>query len=314
MASTNRLARCVSINAAHASRPGKMSTSNGAPSTFNESSNDPLSGGISDALFEDLTELEDPLFGNISDEFFEDLSAYPAQSVVSDTDMSEEDFFGSVPDALFESITDVEHSMAPKASLLTLPPEIRNMIYDLVYVSPSYIGTHRMVTDSFFHEAAQWRNLGFVTSCRQIYCESANIFYAKNGFEFYYIGPLLQFMEGIGFQRRRLLTKLRFNYLSGSPFIALRYLRSCESLRELSISIRVCQLGSPNSGWLYPVKNIRTSVLTDCSELSFGEARGFGAASDAEAGNLSQAAPKAISTLQQALIKVKEENPLRPFG
>lgn len=297
MSPTNRLAQCVSVNTA-----GNPHISNDAPSTCSKFWDDPLFGGISDTLFE---QLEDPWFENIPDDFFEDLS---------DTDMSGEDYFGSIPDALFESISEREHSVPSKTSFLTLPPEIRNMIYDLVFVSPAYIGTDKMLTKGFFEEAAQWRNLAFARSCRQIYHESAHIFYAKNGFEFWYIGPMLNFMESIGFQGRRLLTRLRFSFLSGSPFVALRYLKSCESLKELSISIRISKLRHKNSWWLYPVKNVHAFVFTDCNELSFGEGRGFGDVSDAEAGELSKLAPDKMSALRQALIQVKAENPLRPSG
>lgn len=104
------------------------------------------------------------------------------------------------------------------------------MIYDLVFVSPAYIGTNGMTNSSFLKDALKWRDLDFAMSCRRVYIVSANVSYTKNGFEFYYIRPFKVFIESIGIERRRPITKLNFNFLKGSPYIMLRYIRSCTNI------------------------------------------------------------------------------------
>lgn len=315
MTPTDRLALCTSVDMASVSIATETVSSDDAQSISSGTSDELLFGGISDELLQDLTALEDPLFGNISDEFFEDIPDDPTLSTIADIDMSEEEFFEDIPNAQFESMSEIGPSISPKPSLLTLPAEIRNTIYDLVFVSPSYIGANHHHRDEFFKEAAKWRNLAFAMACRQIYDESANIFYAKNGFVFFFIGSFLEFMESIGYQRRRLLTRLSFNFDHGSPFVALRYIRSCESLLDLNVSVRVsAESALCGSWWLYPVKNVHALFFTDFNVIEFGEGHIFGDAIGNKAGQLFEVAPKAMVALREALIKVKEENALRPFG
>ncbi|MCJ1465924.1 hypothetical protein MMC07_004543 [Pseudocyphellaria aurata] len=264
-------------------------------------SEDPLFEGIPDVLFEEITmvdELEkEPLFDDIPDEFFDEVPE-PSGTIADDSDL-----FEGIPDAFFDGI-----ATRRGPSFLSLPPEIRNMIYDLVFVSPDYIGTHGMTNSLFFNDVVKWRNLDFAMSCRQIYAESANVFYAKNGFEFYYIRPFKAFMEQIGVERRRLITKLNYNFVKGSPFIVLRYLRSCTNLQQLNISLRVLKTGCQDQGWLYPVRNVKNFIFTDYPKLEFGDARGFGEAHESEARGECKVPPRQRDALFGALLRVKDEN------
>lgn len=265
---------------------------------------DTLFDGVPDSLFEGIAPLEDdPLFGGISDEFFNETmttSALTSPCVNS----NEEDLFGDVPDDLFESIPSPN-----RLSFLSLPPEIRNMVYELVFVSPANIGTNGMTNSCFFQDVVRWRNLDFAMSCRQIYTESGNIFYARNGFEFYYIRPFKEFMESIGVQRRRLITKLNFNFLKGSPFCVLRYIRSCTNMQELNISLRVIKSNCEGQGWwLYPIKNVREFIFTDFDKLELGEASGVGEARDSEARGECRVGAREKNALFTALRKVKNED------
>ena len=73
------------------------------------------------------------------------------------------------------------------------------------------------------------------------------MFYAQKGFKFRSVRPFLGFLEGIGRKGRRTLTKLRFvNTTTGTPFIALRYLKSCENLQKLEIYVK---------GWIADHRN-----------------------------------------------------------
>ncbi|KAI9877625.1 MAG: hypothetical protein M1830_003274 [Pleopsidium flavum] len=190
---------------------------------------------------------------------------------------------------------------------LKLPAEIRNRIYDLVFVSHEYIGANGTLTKAFYHEAAKYRNLAFASACRQIYQESANIFYAKNGFEFFYIRPFLEFLEAIGAKRRKLLTKLKYNYSSGTPFVVLRYLKSCTNLEELEVSARVVMTNRKNSWWAYPLKDAKGFFLGSNPVIEFGGVRKFGKAESVSDEPPSARVHKARRSLAESLVKVKRE-------
>lgn len=276
-------------------------------SSFQNASEDPLLGGIPDSFFEEVTMLEedqDPLFEGIADEFFDEVMPSSTAAKPSCITSSEDDLFGDIEDDLFNSIS------PPRGpSFLSLPPEIRNMIYDLVFVSPAYVGTNGTSNKSFFNDAVKWRNLDFAISCRQVYAESGTIFYSRNGFEFYYIRPFKAFMESIGIEGRRLITKLNFNFLKGSPFCALRYIRSCTNIQQLNISLRVMKPNCESQAWwLYPIKNAKDFLFTEFNKLEFGEASGIGEARDSEARGECMVALREKNALFRALNKVKYED------
>lgn len=185
-----------------------------------------------------------------------------------------------------------------KATLnfLKFPPEIRNNIYDYAFVKHTNIGARkkpsmgpkggyhgkpRARTEEFFKDAASWRNLAFATACRQVYTESSYVFFAGNGFEFFYIRPMLEFFEGIGLRARMLLTKVRFYYgLLGMPFIALRYLKSCQSLRQLDIFLGGQYEPKSTCWWGFPLKEPISFFLGNLTTIDFGEGRRFKAGVD----------------------------------
>lgn len=190
---------------------------------------------------------------------------------------------------------------------LKLPPEIRNRIYDLVFVSPQYIGANGTLTKAFYHDAAKYRHLAFASACRQIYQESANIFYAKNGFEFFYIRPLLEFLEAIGAEGRKLLTKIKFSCTKGTPFIVLRYLKSCTNLQELEVSTRIVMPSRKNSWWAYPLKDAKGFFLGSNRVIEYEEVRGFGKAAAAAEGPDQRRIDGEKDNLTRSLRAVKRE-------
>ena len=192
---------------------------------------------------------------------------------------NEDGLFGDISDDSFNSIS------PPRGpSFLSLLPEIRNVIYDLVFVSLAYVGTNGTTNKLFFNDAVKWQNLDFAMSCQQVYAEAGTIFFSRNGSEFYYIRPFKAFIESISIEGRRLITKLNFKFLKGSPFGVSRYIRSCTNIQQLSISIRVVKPNCKSQGWwLYPIKNAQDFLFTEFNKLEFGEARGIGEARDSEA-------------------------------
>ncbi|MCJ1257788.1 hypothetical protein MMC24_005614 [Lignoscripta atroalba] len=229
----------------------------------------------------------------IDDEFLANKG--PAQNEFEGASPSDNDSFA------------VERSSRTTFPFLKLPPEIRNRCYDLIFVSPKYIGSNGTQTKSFYKDAAKWRNLSFARSCRQIYSESGNIFFARNGFEFYYIRPFLEFLEAIGINRRRLLTKIRYIFSGGRPYVGLRYLRSCTNLQVLEIHIRVVMQNKRNSWWLYSMENAKDFFFTDFRGMVFGTAVGVGkAVGTVESPPLSKIALAKLD-LVHALVKFKNE-------
>lgn len=159
-----------------------------------------------------------------------------------------------------------------KFDFLSLPPEIRNRVYEFVFVSPHYIGTaYGTLTRQFYRDAIRWRNLHFLKACRQIYNESSGIFFARNGFEFSYITTLQHFMRSIGIKHRRLITKLRYFHSAfrGRPFKALRYLRSCENL----IDLEICGIFSYTDKML--LKKASAFFLTEYSTIAWEKCSDF---------------------------------------
>ena len=205
---------------------------------------------------------------------------------------------------------------------LKFPPEIRNNIYDIIFVKPTYIGFKAagvaVQTNTFYKDAAKWRNMAFAISCRQVYDESANIFYANNGFEFFYIRPLHEFLEAIGITKRLLITKLRVHIISESrkgraAFLALRYLGSCQALQSLEIFGRYLDNGL--FSWEFPLKNAKNFFIDGYDEVEFGEAQQFGLDLDTNESppklspNDTQVAIQfSFTGLRSALNRVKQES------
>ena len=164
-------------------------------------------------------------------------------------------------------IADPHRQPESKLPLLKFPPEILNRLYNLVYVSPDYIGGH-----NFYQNARGWRNLSFARSCRQIYDESADIFFAQNGFEFDDDGTCARFLHAIGPRRRRLLQRLRYISYSMSPFPYKQFslIGDCENLQHVDIQIRVLPLAG--ASWIAQrVRDGKKAVFSEDSTIEWEE-------------------------------------------
>lgn len=150
-----------------------------------------------------------------------------------------------------------------------LPPEIRNTIYKMAFITPEYIGKNSATLKNFRKEASKVRHLSFAMTCKQIYEESAGIFFGYNGFSFQDPDLLLRFLQAIGIRNRERLTKLAYihdcsfkweeafshesagdddfdGYLvkedvrsASYAFPALRYLKSCINIQTLDVYLLV---------------------------------------------------------------------------
>lgn len=166
---------------------------------------------------------------------------------------------------------------------LSFPRQIRDTVYGFIFVKPTFIGYETKFTKPFYKDAITWRNLAFAGSCRRIWNESLRVYLNRNGFEFYYIRPFLEFLEKIGIRGRRLLTKLRWHHHKRSqPFIVLRYLRSCTALKTLAVFARVTVEKRKNFWWGVPLLNAKAFFLSNHSKIRFGIAQGFGKGAESD--------------------------------
>ena len=196
------------------------------------------------------------------------------------------------------------------------PREIRDEIYSHVFVKPIRIGAESKFTKPFWRDAIRWRNHSLAGTCRQIWNESLVVYLLRNGFEFYYIRPFLEFLEKIGIRGRRLLTDVRWcHHARSMPFIAIRLLRSCTNLRNLEVFARFRVKERPGFQYRVPLLHARRFFLAGYSRISFGEAKPFGRFGDAEEAipdlclkdETGEYEQRALRTLSENLKKVKWE-------
>ncbi len=150
--------------------------------------------------------------------------------------------------------------------LMRLPPELRNIVYRHIFVSPNGIGAAAIAAPQFFRAARSFVNRNFLLTCRQVYRESAHIFYCENLFAFAYVGAFLTFLKCLSMEQRQLLTKLRLSYAQGNIERALTIIvKDCHHLRGLEIRIRSAEGGPGKWTWnaapiLSPIDVVRGLV------------------------------------------------------
>ena len=157
-------------------------------------------------------------------------------------------------------------------TFLELPPEIRNMIYEFIFVSPQYIGNHCTLSKGFYQDLNKWRNLAFARTCRRIYEESWNVFFAKNGFEFACQRSAVGFLKGIKHERRLSITKIRFVFsTSGFPYEPLVLIDACKNLKVLQVQVRGTSYPDDKSYWIQNLRNAKQLVLGDSTDFEWEE-------------------------------------------
>ncbi|KAI9821712.1 MAG: hypothetical protein M1827_002293 [Pycnora praestabilis] len=126
--------------------------------------------------------------------------------------------------------------------------------------SHEYIGANNTTAASFLVEVKSYYNLNFLLTCRQIYKEASPIFFAMNGFEFYYISSIEKFLKGIGKKNREVLTKIRWTYYDGKILTVLKLLADCEMLNVFDLRLRTTQycFGERKVWWMYPINDALT--------------------------------------------------------
>lgn len=172
-----------------------------------------------------------------------------------------------------------------------MPPEIRNRIYRFAFVKADYIGScSRGVTlaaKEFHAEVTVYRNINFLLSCKLVYDESTDVFYACNGFEFQKVGVLGEFLASIGIENRKKIRKLRLLHFlplqatwalgaGQTAHKALRYLRSCSELKSLEIYACCRPTGSTRLWLAYPFEDALGFLQSKHGAFKYGDPQAGG--------------------------------------
>ena len=162
---------------------------------------------------------------------------------------------------------------------LGLPGELQTMVYHHAFIKEErYIGAAKpgkvMVSTGFKNEARKFRNLNFVLSCRKVYNEARNMFYTHNGFEFYNLNLLADFLEAIGAAHRALIRKVNISYGTNltqpQAFKKLRYLLSCISTQSLELEARFLPVDYEHSWCCVRVLNAHDLFFGMATEVFWG--------------------------------------------
>jgi hypothetical protein len=131
----------------------------------------------------------------------------------------------------------------PKAGFLTLPPEIRNMIYKYLLVldksisMSGYALTQREARlNNGLPESAQ-KTLGIARTCKQIHDETLPIYFGMKEFEFYSTDDIGKYLRYLSKDRRQLLRKIKFTYIGWAQYETFALLGVCLNLETLRIGL-----------------------------------------------------------------------------
>lgn len=114
---------------------------------------------------------------------------------------------------------------------LPFPPEIRNRIYRFLLAHERVPAT--MLRWSIKPPGAS--PLAILQVSKQTYLEAFHIFYQDGCIHFNNVDELYNFLKNIGYARRQQLTTLEFYWRGEKPQRAFRLLKTCKSLRSLTI-------------------------------------------------------------------------------
>ena len=180
-------------------------------------------------------------------------------------------------------------TMPDTFDFLGLPGEVQTIVYHHAFVKEgSYIGVGRpgkvMNSTGFKNEARRFRNLNFLLTCRKVYNEASHIFYADNGFEFYNINVLAEFLEAIGAAHRSLITRVRIHYSTQhaqwQAFKKFRYLLSCISVQSLDLDARFTPVDHRDVWCSIPIINAHQLFLGSDTEVLWGNLEDCGQGCD----------------------------------
>lgn len=147
-----------------------------------------------------------------------------------------------------------------KFKFLELPPEVRNMIYDLLFVrkdskvtfSPTkrsdqgngsvsdLVGTWMWTKNGLNRNRQDWyvKGLGLLATCKEIREEAAGVVYGSNAFEFVKTTAMRSFLTTIGGRNRSLIRKVNTGWIiQKDARAAANLLLDCKQLETLHLDL-----------------------------------------------------------------------------
>ncbi|KAL8876822.1 MAG: hypothetical protein Q9198_005048 [Flavoplaca austrocitrina] len=133
---------------------------------------------------------------------------------------------------------------------MKLPPEIRNTIYEMALFVPDPICIYFVWPGGNWYRPPSGVHGGLRTNrhspretcqlllvCKDVYFEASRLYFRNNIFYCYGVEDLCEFLTKLTIQQRRNIRSLSFHFSDGhAPAKAMRLLRGCVSLRDLTIS------------------------------------------------------------------------------
>ena len=136
---------------------------------------------------------------------------------------------------------------------LKLPPEIRCCIYKLVLEAPKPIQAHRTARPIFDGTTTRSRKrlrprmtaeqekracgtstLALLATCRLIYLEAVDFYYARNAFECCTTAHLPDFLDSIGTTNLNLISEIRYHAQAGDDMATLEHTPGLRTLKIVS--------------------------------------------------------------------------------
>ncbi|KAI9891148.1 MAG: hypothetical protein M1814_002991 [Vezdaea aestivalis] len=119
----------------------------------------------------------------------------------------------------FESMSDWP-AIPKSVTFLSLPPEIRNQIYELMFVRPSIRPVcrdplHTEDQSAVYYTSNLYHYTSVLRSCKQIHSEATNVLYGMNNFIVYSMdtgASILAWVNSIGPKNQRLISRLELNW------------------------------------------------------------------------------------------------------
>jgi hypothetical protein len=137
--------------------------------------------------------------------------------------------------------------LVPKCRLLSIPPEVRNNIYEKVFSSTVII---RPNVDILFQIASQYERYGdrftvmpsatklaLALTCQQIHNEALQFYYGRNTFSFSDTYDLYRYLYMIGEERRQCIKSIEIYWQGERRREAAELVGECINLQRLYIGV-----------------------------------------------------------------------------
>lgn len=161
----------------------------------------------------------------------------------------------------------------PKPTFLTLPAEIRNIIYHFVVDSSNPITPYLPQLTPHDRQTPPATKIALTRTCKKLNEEFAAIFYPLTTFKFFNVWYMGDFLQSIGESKRRLLRNIEFRDHGTGRVKCFALLAECVGLERLTMGITrkaiISILEEPSEEDLLAMEQL---MKVRCQELIFRRA------------------------------------------